>query len=212
MKFTKKQLIIFTILALIAGIVIYYLFFKKKKVKEQSYVGPQDCAENCNLPYDNHILLCHKQFGIGNELSSCIANAERMKQDCLGKCDKSLPVTLDLSEVINLPLPADEKLELPSLFQIKYKISTDGKKSVFPMIIKKYTPEVIELPNRRSLLNKNDKYKFIDVATGDKIKIVSLHNISYTVDHKAFNDDFLVTDNDYLISFSQAKENFIIAK
>jgi len=97
---------------------------------------------------------------------------------------------------------------LPGLFQLKYRISMEGKRSVFPMIIEKITPGPIELPNRRSLLNKDAKYKFVDIMPGEKIKIVSIQYLTYTVDHKVFNDDFLVTDNDYLIAFSQAKEHF----
>ena len=97
---------------------------------------------------------------------------------------------------------------LPGLFQTRYKISMNGKKSVFPMIIEKITDGPIELPNRRSLLDKDAKYKFIDIMPGQKIKVVSLQNLTYTVDHRAFNDDFLVTDNDYLIAYSQAKEHF----
>jgi len=104
----------------------------------------------------------------------------------------------------------EQETDLPGLFHLKYKISMNGKKSVFPMILEKITDGPIELPNRRSLLNKDAKYKFIDVMPGDKIKVVSLQTLNYTVDHKAFTDDFLVTDNDYLIAFSQAKEHFKI--
>lgn len=102
--------------------------------------------------------------------------------------------------------------ELPGLFQLEYTISTKGKKSVFPMIIEKITDGPIELPNRRSLLDKDAKYKFIDIMKGQKIKAVSLQNLTYTVDHNVFNDNFLVTDNDYLIAYSQAKEHFKLAK
>lgn len=103
--------------------------------------------------------------------------------------------------------------DLPGLFQLEYAISTKaGKKSVFPMIIEKITDGPIELPNRRSLLDKDAKYKFIDIMKGQKIKAVSLQNLTYTVDHNVFNDNFLVTDNDYLIAYSQAKEHFKLAK
>lgn len=106
----------------------------------------------------------------------------------------------------------NETNDLPGFFQIQSKISSEGKKSVFPMIIEKITNGPIELPNRRSLLNKDAKYKFIDVMPGQKIKTVSLQNLTYTVDHNVFNDNFLVTDNDYLIAYSQAKEHFKLAK
>lgn len=102
--------------------------------------------------------------------------------------------------------------DLPGFFQIQSKITSEGKKSVFPMIIEKITNGPIELPNRRSLLDKDAKYKFIDIMPGQKIKAVSLQNLTYTVDHNVFNDNFLVTDNDYLIAYSQAKEHFKIAK
>jgi hypothetical protein len=66
----------------------------------------------------------------------------------------------------------------------------------------------MELPNRRSLLNKDIKYKYLDVMQNDKINVVALINLSYTVDHFAFNDDFLLTDKDYLLAYSQAVQHF----
>lgn len=101
-------------------------------------------------------------------------------------------------------------MELPDYFQLQYKISTQGKKSVFPMILEKATEDTIELPNRRSLLSKNVTYKFVDIMPGDRIKVVSLQRLNYTVEDNAFSDDFLVTDKDYVIAYSQAKEHFII--
>ncbi len=110
----------------------------------------------------------------------------------------------------------EDKMEdpnnLPGLFQIQYLISTKGKKEVFPFTIEKVTEGPIELPNRRSLLDKDAKYKFIDIMPGQKIKVVSLQNLTYTIDHKVFNHDFLITDNDYLIAYTQAKEHFKLAK
>ena len=125
----------------------------------------------------------------------------------------------------NIPLPAsafvapvnteasydaesNTSTDVPGFFQMKYKISMNGKKSVFPMIIEKITDGPIELPNRRSLLDKDAKYKFIDIMPGQKIKVVSVQNLTYTIDHEVFNDDFLVTDNDYVIAYTQAKEHF----
>jgi hypothetical protein len=118
--------------------------------------------------------------------------------------------TNEVAEGMNENEPEVEGL--PGFFQLQYKISTQGKKYVFPMILEKITPGPIELPNRRSLLNKDAKYKFKDIMPGDKIKAVSVQNLTYTVDHNAFNDNFLVTDNDYLIAYSQAKEHFKIAE
>lgn len=103
-----------------------------------------------------------------------------------------------------------EGIELPSYFNLEYKISMQGKKTVFPMILKKVTNEVIELPNRRSLIDKNASYKFIDVMPGDTIKIVSKQRLTYTIDSNEITDDFLVTDKDYVIAYSQAKHNFRI--
>lgn len=110
MVLTKKQKWCILFLA-IAGILIYYFLYKRNKAGanklagsiagQSSYVGPQDCAENCNLPYNNHVLLCYK---IGSDLQNCLSNAERMKQDCLGKCDKSLPPYKDLTQIISTPL------------------------------------------------------------------------------------------------------------
>jgi cbb3-type cytochrome oxidase subunit 3 len=106
--------------------------------------------------------------------------------------------------------PEENNNDLPSFYNLEYRIATSGKKSVFPFIIEKITEGPIELPNRRSLLNKDAKYKFIDVMPGDKIKVVSIQNLSYTLDHNVFNDNFLITDKDYLISYTQAKEHFKI--
>ena len=112
----------------------------------------------------------------------------------------------------NTATEVNDPNDLPGFFQIQSKIASEGKKSVFPMIIEKKTNGPIELPNRRSLLDKDAKYKFIDIMPGQKIKVVSLQNLTYTVDHNVFNDNFLVTDNDYLIAYSQAKEHFKLAK
>ena len=76
------------------------------------------------------------------------------------------------------------------------------------MMLQKVTTEVIELPNRRSLTDKNASYKYIDVMPGDVIKIVSLQRLTYTIDSNVITDDFLVTDKDYVIAYSQAKHNF----
>lgn len=108
----------------------------------------------------------------------------------------------------NEPEPEPVLEDMPGLMTLQYNLSTKGKKSVFPMILEKITPGPIELPNRRSLLNKDAKYKFKDIMPGESIKAVSLQNLSYTVDHMVFNDDFLVTDNDLVIAVTQAKEQF----
>ena len=101
-----------------------------------------------------------------------------------------------------------ELKNMPGLLNLEYRISKYGKKKVFPMIIEKVTPGEIELPNRRSLLNKDAEYKFVDVLPGDKITIVYMQRLNYTIDHNAFTDVFLVTDKDNLIAVTQAKEHF----
>jgi hypothetical protein len=97
---------------------------------------------------------------------------------------------------------------LPEYYNLVLEIDTKGKKAVFPFQIIKRTKGAMELPNRRSLLNKDIKYRYLDVMDGDKINVVALINLSYTVDHFAFNDDFLLTDKDYLLAYSQAVQHF----
>ena len=97
---------------------------------------------------------------------------------------------------------------LPEYYNLVLKIDTKGKKAVFPFQIIKRTKGAMELPNRRSLLNKDIKYKYLDVMQNDKINVVALINLSYTVDHFAFNDDFLLTDKDYLLAYSQSVQHF----
>jgi len=71
---------------------------------ERSYVGPQDCAENCDLPYENYVLFCYdKQDGS----QACLDKAEALKRECLMKCSQSLPQEKDLSEIITTPLHED---------------------------------------------------------------------------------------------------------
>lgn len=103
---------------------------------------------------------------------------------------------------------AEESSLSPGLFSIAYEIATKGKNNVFPFVLEKATPEVIELPLRDSLLNQNAKYKYIDVAPGQKIKIVDLQYLTYAIDSNVMVDNFLVTDNNYLISVYQAEHNF----
>lgn len=114
----------------IAGVLIYYFFFKKEEIvketisnenksanqdlldklksdktilKQQnsSYVGPQDCSENCNLPYNNRVLFCYDKRNGSNE---CLEHAKRLKQDCLGKCSNSLPPYLDINQEVSTPI------------------------------------------------------------------------------------------------------------
>jgi hypothetical protein len=101
--------------------------------------------------------------------------------------------------------------DVPSLLNLEYRISMKGKRYVFPMVIEKITPGPIELPNRRSLLNKDAKYKFVDIMPGDKIITIAMQRLTYTVDHNVFTDVFLITDKDFLIAVSQAKEHFKLA-
>ena len=137
-----KNIAYITLLA-IAGVLIYYFFFKKKvgesksvlpeepksgkhvdgavgqvvsirvteaqtentpvPVSEQAYVGPQDCAENCNLPYHNRLLFCYNRMNGSND---CFDKADKLKQECLGKCSDSLPRYKNLEEVAT-PLQED---------------------------------------------------------------------------------------------------------
>lgn len=122
----------------IAGVLIYYFFFKKevvgnkrnvntsgntgsenksanqdlleeiKKKKDaekfknvSSYVGPQDCSENCNLPYNNRVLFCYDKR---NGSTECLEQAKRLKEECLGKCSNSLPRYLDINQEVSTPI------------------------------------------------------------------------------------------------------------
>ena len=120
-----KNICYITLLA-IAGVLIYYFFFRNtdkksqktslagnptaEKIKEEikieedkssKYVGPQDCAENCNLPYNNRVLFCYDKQNGSDE---CLKKAEKYRQECLGKCDESLPPHIDLSQEVATPI------------------------------------------------------------------------------------------------------------
>jgi hypothetical protein len=121
----------------IAGVLIYYFFFKKevvgktlrtstgntgsenksnnqdllyelKKKKDaekfknvSNYVGPQDCSENCNLPYNNRVLYCYNKR---NGSTDCLEQAKRLKEECLGKCSEALPRYLDINQEVSTPI------------------------------------------------------------------------------------------------------------
>ncbi len=122
----------------IAGVLIYYFFFKKEvvgktskiasgnngstgsenksdnqsaldKIKDaktilkqnSNYVGPQDCSENCNLPYNNRVLFCYDKR---NGSIECLEQAKRLKEECLGKCSDSLPRYLDINQEVSTPI------------------------------------------------------------------------------------------------------------
>ena len=70
---------------------------------ELGYVGPQDCAENCNFPYNNRVVRCYD----GNRIEECLNQANLMKQACLMKCDKSLPRYKNIETKVNTPLQED---------------------------------------------------------------------------------------------------------
>jgi hypothetical protein len=70
---------------------------------ELGYVGPQDCAENCNFPYNSRVVKCYD----GNRIEECLAQANLMKQACLMKCDKSLPRYKNIEIKVNTPLQED---------------------------------------------------------------------------------------------------------
>lgn len=120
----------------------------------------------------------------------------------------------DLMIPLKQPIKAESgytnSAQFPSYYNLRTRIDVEGKKKVFPFTIEKISEGVMELPNRRSLIDKDAKYKFVDVKEGDKVKIVALINLSYTVNHLAFNDDFLVTDKDNLLSYTQAVKNYKI--
>jgi hypothetical protein len=105
-------------------------------------------------------------------------------------------------------IKSEESSSSPGLFTLAYEIATKGKDNVFPFVLEKATPDVMELPLRRSLLDQNAEYKYIDVAQGQKIKIVDLQYLTYAINSNVMVDNFLVTDNNYLISVYQAEHNF----
>jgi|LakMenE18May11ns_1017448.scaffolds.fasta_scaffold9926201_6 hypothetical protein len=70
---------------------------------ELGYVGPQDCAENCNFPYNSRVVKCYD----GNRIEECLNQANLMKQACLMKCDKSLPIYKNIETKVNTPLQED---------------------------------------------------------------------------------------------------------
>lgn len=242
MTLSKNQKVLIGIFLL--GILIYFLFYKKKPIKrvigvaqffnlpkkdvvkdeneepivetkeevaiETNYIGSQDCIESCDMQFDIKKVHCFNTYGDGNEklLGYCLSIAERQRGECLKKCPDSYPTNQNFNADVRDNFKAIINKPLPSYYDLRLKIDMHGKKSVFPFEIVKITEDAMELPNRRSLLNQDAKYKYIDVAKNDKIKIVALTNLSYTVDHFAFNDDFLLTDKDYVISYSQAVQHF----
>jgi hypothetical protein len=89
------------------------------KVSSSDYVGPQDCAENCNRPYNNYILSCYKKHTMpGIQLDGCLQSAEKNKQDCLGKCSEAIPRYKDLTQDISTPL--QEENYFSNLFKQGY--------------------------------------------------------------------------------------------
>ncbi len=100
---------------------------------------------------------------------------------------------------------------LPLLYNIKDAVQTKGKEGVFPMVITKVTDDVIELPLRESLEKLGAPYKFKDINTGESINIVDIRDISYLTEGRAIIDTFMITDEDYLISYTAANEHFGIA-
>jgi hypothetical protein len=115
---------------------------------------------------------------------------------------KASPITTSNS------IKSEESSLSPGLFTLAYEIATKGKNNVFPFVLEKATPDIMELPLRSSLLNQNAEYKYIDVAPGQKIKIVDLQYLTYAIDSNVMVDNFLVTDNNYLISVYQTEHNF----
>jgi hypothetical protein len=85
------------------------------KPSEQSYVGPQDCAENCNLPYHNRLLYCYERM---DGRADCLEKAERFKQECLAKCSDTIPRYKNLEEVAT---PLQEENYDNKLFESLFK-------------------------------------------------------------------------------------------
>lgn len=69
--------------------------------QNSNYVGPQDCSENCNLPYNNRVLYCYNKR---NGSIDCLEKAKRLKEECLGKCSESLPRYLDINQEVSTPI------------------------------------------------------------------------------------------------------------
>jgi hypothetical protein len=147
MVLTGKNIKYIIILA-IAGVVIYYLFFKKKPIVDEKisadkkvegsapteptkptedtkpigneeekhtdpvidpasdinletgYIGPQDCAENCDYPYDRRVVDCYKK----TDYQSCLDKAKITKQLCVSKCDQAMPRYMNVEQIVNTPL------------------------------------------------------------------------------------------------------------
>lgn len=231
LKLTKKQKVLIGLL--IVGVLLYLIFFRrfknttnknvsgdvKKQKDEQSYIGAQDCLEICERNYQRGLKHCFDKYNGQEGTKECLSIVETNKAKCTKGCVGSYPTSenfnADVRDNFNAILDRDAKIvgkdgsrALPSYYDLRLKIDVSGKKSVFPFTIKKATKGAMELPNRRSLLNQDIKYRYIDVNQNDTLKIVALINLSYTVDHFAFNDDFLLTDKDYVISYSQAVQHF----
>jgi hypothetical protein len=114
----------------------------------------------------------------------------------------------DENENNNIDVTNDGLKTIPIMSDIRYNIEALGRDKVFPFTIVKRTPEVIELPFRLSLVQKDFPYKFIDANKGDELIIVNLKAFTYTINGQILMDTFFVTDNDYLIAYSQAYKNF----
>ena len=131
----------------IAGVLIYYFFFRKKSATisvekpvsnsgsvpeikpvetsesetpvSSDYVGPQDCAENCDTPHGNLVLSCYNKIGMpGLELDACLNNAEIKRQECLGKCSQTIPRYINLDQ--NIATPLQEENYFSNLFRQGY--------------------------------------------------------------------------------------------
>ena len=123
MSLSRNQMVMIGIL--VAGVLIYLLYFRKKPIKkvigapqflnppkkdlakenvgtdkntqvqqpqETSYVGPQDCIENCNSIYDMATVKCLGKYNGGNGTDLCLQNAEFIKNKCIGKCPNAYPM------------------------------------------------------------------------------------------------------------------------
>ncbi len=98
--------------------------------------------------------------------------------------------------------------ELPDISTLEYMAEMQH---VFPFKIEKVTPGVIQLPDILFLTKRNSEYKTFDVNQGDTVKVVRRVLLRYVSGSEAYIDNFLITDKDYIISYTQAQRHFVTA-
>lgn len=146
---SRKNITYITLLAIAGVLIYYFFFRKKSGAAEKTvsggntggnipkgfipspspeisevsissdYVGPQDCAENCDLPHGNLVLSCYNKISVpGLELDACLNDAERNRQECLGKCSQTIPRYINLDQ--NIETPLQEENYFSNLFRQGY--------------------------------------------------------------------------------------------